>query len=89
MTAKQNLSKGRQRYFIFFFLLIYTSFLNRARQIKLTKIASILDIPLNPATTPATTTNSASYLTSATTTYSQHQFGKDFNLTIVRNSPVK
>jgi hypothetical protein len=86
MTAKQNLSKGRQRYFIFFFYFKILKFVSRARQIKLSKIASILDIPA-AATTTTTTANQSNYLTSATTTYSQHQFGKGLNLIIVRNSP--
>ncbi|CAF5216284.1 unnamed protein product, partial [Rotaria magnacalcarata] len=50
MTAKQNLSKGRLR----------------ARQIKLSKIAAILDIPQ--------TSNQSNHITPTRTTYSQNQF---------------
>ncbi|CAF3912506.1 unnamed protein product, partial [Rotaria sp. Silwood1] len=67
MTAKQNLIKGRQR----------------ARQIKLSKIASILEIQ----TTSLNTINQSKMFTN--TNYTQYQLGKDFNLTVVRNCPVK
>ena len=68
-----------------------TCFSSRARQIKLSKIAGILEIPgvATPATaSSATTVNSSSYLTGATNSYSQNAFGKDWNLIRVRNSPT-
>ena len=58
----------------------FFSFL-RARQIKLSKIASILEIetiPIHKLNQPRIFTATAN---------NQHQSGKDFNLTIVRNCP--
>ncbi|CAM4775770.1 unnamed protein product [Rotaria magnacalcarata] len=68
MTAKQNLNKGRQR----------------ARQMKLSKIAAILEIE----TAPTNAMNHLKLLTT-TTSYTQHQFGKGFNFTVVRNCPAR
>ena len=51
---------------------------------KLSKIASILELQ----TTPHNPINQRKYR-STTTTYSPHQLGRDFNLTIVRNCPVR
>jgi hypothetical protein len=50
---------------------------------KLLKIASILEIEIKQQNT----LDQPKIL--STTTYSQYQLGKDFNLTIVRNCPAK
>jgi hypothetical protein len=84
MTAKQNLIKGRQRYLIVFVFSNLFCILLRARQIKLSKIASILEIE----TLVKNTINQPKILP-ATTYSQQHQLGKDLNLTIVRNCPAK
>lgn len=57
--------------------------ITRARQIKLSKIASILDIE----TVQINTINQQKILTA--TTYNPYQIGKDFILTIVRKCPAK
>ena len=85
MTAKQNLIKGRQRYSNRPFFCSEEKYLFfRARQIKLSKIASILQIE-----TIAKNTITQTRILPATTYSQQHQLGKDLNFTIVRNCPAR
>jgi CLEC16A C-terminal len=89
MTAKQNLIRGRQRYVVdrAILSLCHSIFIvHSARLIRSATIVSILEVEVEATHAPHSPSGTA---TTASAYFTSQSSGRDLNLTIVRNCPVK